>query len=300
MNQVLETIFRGIRSQDRKPISNTLKVGGPAELLLQPRGLWEILRCCEILQEEDSLYRILGGGSNLLIDDRGVKGVVVRPDWDPEELVIEGGRVVAPAGMELARLVRAAAAAGLAGLEFAAGIPGTVGGAAVMNAGWGGEEIAGVTRKVWAYRPGCKMVELDLEDCRFGYRASRFQESGEVVLRVDLELFPGDRKEIAEKTREVLCRRKESLPLEYPSAGSVFKNPPGDYAGRLIEAAGLQGKRIGDAQISEKHANVIVNRGEASFREVLDLIDLARGEVQKQFGTRLELEIKIWEGSAKR
>ncbi len=295
MFQELNNLARVLRSRNSAPIATTLKIGGPAELLLQPRGLWKTLRCCEILYENDTPYRILGGGSNLLVDDRGMKGVVVRPDWDPEELVLEGGRVEAPAGMALSRLVKAAGEAGLAGLEFAAGIPGTVGGAAVMNAGWGGEEISGVIRKVWAHRPGCGMVELEPGDCRFGYRASRFQESGEVVLRVDLELSPGDRKEIAEKTREVLRRRKESLPLEYPSAGSVFKNPPGDYAGRLIEAVGLKGKRIGDAQISEKHANVIVNLGSARFREAKELIEIARGKIQEDFGVRLELEIIIWE-----
>jgi len=273
----------------------TIKLGGPAENLIRPLGTGELVRTLRGLDGRKQNYRILGGGSNLLVDDRGVKGVVVRPEYDPEDLVIEGDRVEAPAGMALSRLVKAAGAAGLAGLEFAAGIPGTVGGAAVMNAGWGGEEIAGVIRKVWVHRTACGMVELEPGDCRFGYRVSRFQDSGEVVLRVDLELSPGDRKEIAGKTREVLRRRKESLPLDYPSAGSVFKNPPGDYAGRLIEAAGLKGKRIGDARISEKHANVIVNLGAARFREVKELIEIVRGRIQEDFGMRLELEIIIWE-----
>lgn len=275
-------------------IPTTLKIGGPAELLLQPRRFWEILRCCEVLEENGIPYRILGGGSNLLVDDRGVKGVVVRPDWAPEELIIEGNRVEAPAGMELARLVRAAAEAGLSGLEFAAGIPGKVGGAVAMNAGWGGEEIGGAIRKVWIYCPGEGLFDLGRNECRFGYRKSRFQGSGEVILKVGLELRSGDQGEISARTRAVLHRRKESLPLEYPSAGSIFKNPPGDYAGRLIEAAGLKGKRIGDAQISEKHANVIVNRGNAAFADVRRLIDLAREEVKRQFGLSLGLEIKIW------
>ena len=283
--------------REGESVPTTLKIGGPAELLCRPRGFWGALRCCEILYGKGTPYRILGEGSNLLVDDRGVKGVVVRPEFDPEELVVKGDRVEAPAGMELARLVRAAAEAGLAGLEFAAGIPGTVGGAAVMNAGWGGEEIAGVIRRVWVYRPGFGVVELDRGGCGFGYRDSRFQESGEVILRVDLELSTGDRKKMEKKTREVLRRRKKSLPLEYPSAGSVFRNPPGDYAGRLIEAAGLKGMTVGGAQFSEKHANVIVNRGGASFRDVLDLIDLARAKVREQSGIELELEIKVWQKS---
>lgn len=283
--------------REGETIPTTLKIGGPADLLCRPRGFWGALRCCEILHENGTPYRILGGGSNLLVDDRGVKGVVVRPEFDPEELVVKGDRVEAPAGMELSRLVRAAAEAGLAGLEFAAGIPGTVGGAAVMNAGWGGEEFAGVIRKVWAHRPGFGVVEFEPADCGFGYRASRFQASGEVILRVDLKLSPGDQKNIEKKSREVLLRRKKSLPLEYPSAGSVFRNPPGDYAGRLIEAAGLKGMTVGGAQFSEKHANVIVNRGSAAFADVLQLIELARSEVRRKFKVDLELEIKVWQES---
>ncbi len=298
MDHNLKAILNTLDVQAEAPITTTFEIGGPAELLLKPAGSGELIRCLELLIGEKIPFRILGGGSNLLVDDRGVEGAVVRPGYKPEELVIEGTRVQAPAGMELSRLVKAAGEAGLAGLEFAAGIPGTVGGATVMNAGWGGEELAGVIRKVWVYRPGEGMLELDREQCGFDYRNSRFQESGELVLRLELELRPGNRGEIAAKTREVLRRRKETLPLEYPSAGSVFKNPPEDYAGRLIEAAGLKGKRIGDAQISEKHANVIVNRGKASFRDVLNLIDLSREIVKERFGVTLELEIKIWSASS--
>jgi UDP-N-acetylmuramate dehydrogenase len=273
----------------------TFSIGGPAEFLLIPPDREALIRSLEILTEAEKSFRILGGGSNLLVDDRGVEGVVIKPGWRPEDLVIRAHRVEAPAGMELSRLVKAAGSAGRAGLEFAAGIPGTVGGAVFMNAGWGGEELAGVIRKVWVYRPGYGVAELDRKKCRFGYRASRFQESGEVILKVELELRPGDRGEIAARTWEVLRQRKESLPLEYPSAGSVFKNPAGDYAGRLIEAAGLKGKRIGDAEISRKHANVIVNLGSARFREVKELIEIARGKIQEDCGVRLELEIIIWE-----
>jgi UDP-N-acetylmuramate dehydrogenase len=272
----------------------TIKLGGPAENLIRPLGTGELIGILRGLDGGNQTYRILGGGSNLLVADRGVAGVVVRPEYDPEELVIEDNRVEAPAGMELSRLVKAAEEAGMAGLEFAAGIPGTVGGAVVMNAGWGGEEMAGVIRKVWIHRPGAGMGEPDSDSCGFGYRESRFQKSGEVVLKVELALRPGDRQEIAEKTREVLCRRKEALPLEYPSAGSIFKNPPGDWAGRLIEAAGLKGMRIGDAQVSKKHANVIVNLGFARYQEVKELIEIIRGKIKEEFGVRLELEIVVW------
>ncbi len=295
MNRRLVNLVGDFSGRGSAPLETTLKIGGPAEVLLRPAGTGELVRCLDRLSGDNIPFRLLGGGSNLLVDDRGVEGVVIRPEYAPEELVIEGSRVKAPAGMGLGRLVKAAKEAGLAGLEFAAGIPGTVGGAAAMNAGWGGEELAGVIRQVGIYRPGGGMAELDRAACRFGYRASRFPETGEVVLRVELELFPGDREEIAAKTREVLRRRKESLPLEYPSAGSVFKNPPGDRAGRLIEAAGLKGKRIGDARISEKHANVIVNLGQATFADVRQLIDLARETVREHSGIDLELEIRIWE-----
>lgn len=276
-------------------IPTTLKIGGPAALFCQPRGFRKILRCCEILQENGTSYRVLGGGSNLLVNDRGVKGAVIRSCWLPEEVAIEGTRVEVPAGMALSQLMRVVVEAGLAGLEFAAGIPGTVGGAVVMNAGWGGEEFGGLVRKIWVYRPSVGVVELNRSQCQFGYRSSRFQESGEVILRVGLRLEFGDLEEMRAKKRKVLRQRRATLPLEYPSAGSVFKNPPGDYAGCLIESVGLKGKRIGGAQISDKHANFIINRGRATYRDVRRLIDLVQNEVRKQAGIDLELEIKVWE-----
>ncbi|MFH1037866.1 MAG: UDP-N-acetylmuramate dehydrogenase [PVC group bacterium] len=299
MSKDIQSILSNVQCQDATPGEEmrkhtSLAIGGPVEIFIIPADRDNLIRCLDLLSERNLSFRILGGGTNLLADDRGVEGVVIKPKWRPEDLAFQGTRVTAPAGMALTRLAQAAAERGLSGLEFAAGIPGTVGGAAVMNAGWRGEEVSGVVRRVRVHQPCVGEREMKADQCRFGYRSSRFQKEGGVILEVEFSLCPGDPVAIQSEMKDVLSQRKKFLPLEYPSAGSVFKNPAGDYAGRLIEAAGLKGKRIGDAQISDKHANIIVNRGSARFAEVEELIQLARRKVKDRSGIDLELELIIW------
>ncbi len=287
--------FQGeIRQEEELRRHTSLRIGGPADLFLLPASVPDLITLLESLTEEDIPYSILGRGSNLLISDRGVRGIVIQPGPGLAGLNFRDDCLAAEAGVTLPRLAQYAAERGLAGLEFLAGIPGTIGGAVVMNAGWGGGDISQVVRRVRTFKPRFGLKDWTPKECCFGYRSSRFRQSAEIILEVELKLDPGSPQLIKDRMDEIIIRRKKSLPLEYPSAGSIFKNPPGDYAGRLIESAGLKGKRVGGAQIADRHANIIVNCGAASFRDVEQLISLAREKVKEKFRIDLELEIDIW------
>ena len=272
----------------------SLAIGGPVDIFIEPGDGHDLAIFLKLLSARVFPFRILGGGSNLLVADEGVRGIVIRIAGTAGDCVRHGRRITAAAGLPLTRLVQAAAENGLSGLEYAVGIPGTVGGAVAMNAGSRGGEIAGAVRRVRVFYPGSGVRDLSPTECAFGYRSSRFRHDGGVVLEAEFELRPDREETIRERMDGHLAWRKAALPFDFPSAGSVFKNPPGNHAGRLIEEAGLKGKRAGDAQISEKHANVIVNRGTATFSDVRRLIALARKKVKEKFGVDLELEIKIW------
>lgn len=273
----------------------TFAVGGPAELLLSPASESEACALLDLLAGEGIPWRVLGGGSNLLVADRGVRGAVLRMVDRLGAFRFEGRTLVASAGAKLPVLARAAAERGLSGLEFAAFIPGTAGGAAATNAGSAGREMALVVKKVRSYRPGAGFREYAGDECGFVYRGSRFLPGGEALLEIVCELAPAFPAAVQERMREIGEERKRKFPLEWPSAGSVFKNPPGGSAGRLIEAAGLKGETIGLARISEKHANWIVNLGGARSEDVKNIIRLARDRVREKFGVDLELEIIVWE-----
>jgi UDP-N-acetylmuramate dehydrogenase len=260
-----------------------------------PSSEKEAVEVLDILAGEGIPWRILGGGSNLLVSDGGVRGAVVRMGAPFDGFRFEGKTLVAAAGAKLPALAWAAAERGLSGLEFAVGIPGTAGGAAATNAGSLGRDMAGIIRKVRVYRPGEGAREYASGECGFVYRGSRFVTASEAVLEIVCELHPADPAAVKERMREIREERKRKFPLEWPSAGSVFKNPPGDLAGRLLEAAGLKGEERGDARISEKHANWIVNRGKARSDDVESLIRLAREKVREKFGIELEAEIIIWD-----
>jgi len=274
----------------------TFAVGGPAELLLAPETEAEACAMLAHLAREGVPWRILGGGSNLLVADEGVAGAVIRMAPRLGSFRFEGTTLVAAAGASLPVLAAAAAERGLSGLEFAAFIPGTAGGAAVTNAGSFGGDLAGIVKKIRVYRPGAGIGEYAGGEAGFVYRGSRFRTGEEAVLEIACVLEPSDPAAVRRRMREIGEERKRKFPLDRPSAGSVFKNPPGDSAGRLIEAAGLKGKTIGLARISEKHANWIVNLGQARSADVKRLIDLARRRVREKFGVELEQEIIIWEG----
>jgi len=268
-----------------------IRVGGPADLLVRPAhpdDLAVVLKAC---REDDVPFLALGGGTNLLVADAGVRGVVVKlaADFGAEE--VRAGRLVLSAAAPSSRLIGRAQRLGLVGCEFMAGIPGTLGGLVAMNAGTRQGEMKDiVTRVELATADGCGWLEAG--ELAFGYRTCRLLP-GAVVTRVEVSLPGGDVVESAAAMRADVERRRATQPLQKPNFGSTFRNPPGDYAGRLIEAVGLKGERAGGAAISTVHANFIVNEGGAKARDVLNLVNLARKRVRQAFGVLLEPEVRL-------
>lgn len=271
----------------------SFRIGGPADLLVEVENSGELAGVVEYCRRENIPWLLVGKGSNLLVRDGGIRGTVVRLGKGFHYVRVEGEKLRAGGGTVLSRAAEAAAGHGLSGLEFASGIPGSVGGAVFMNAGAYGGEIAQVLTTVYLYRPGEGFYHRSRKELSFGYRQSRLQKEGQIVLEGLFELSRGEEGRIREKMSEFNSRRKEKQPLEFPNAGSIFKRPPGAFAGRLITEAGLRGVRIGDAQVAEKHAGFIVNRGRATARDVLTLIGLIKEEVRKKSGILLETEIRV-------
>lgn len=272
----------------------TWKIGGPAELLVSPADGEDLACCLGWAARSGTCWRVLGNGSNLLVRDDGVRGVVIRLRRVLDRVEWGGPRVVAGAGAMLPAVANQAASRGLAGLEFAAGIPGTIGGAVIMNAGWHQFEISSVIERVEFLRPDGRRESLPNERCAFGYRRSVFRERRGIVLAATLGLRPADPAEVRRRLDEYATSRKRNQPTEQPSCGSVFLKPEGDFAGRLIEAAGLKGLRVGDVEVSRKHANFFVNLGSARAADVLALVERVEGEVEKRFGVRLVREFEVW------
>ena len=273
----------------------TFRVGGPAEALCMIRELDELKRTVAYLDSEKIPYLVVGRGSNLLVKDEGFKGVAlmlreelarVEKNGENDQVILAGG------GLSLFALIEYCKARGLAGLEFLAGIPGTTGGAVAMNAGAWGSEVGNLVEEVQMVTPEGELNTLGQSGLKFTYRALLFPK-GAVIIRVKFELNPKSPESIAAKVADYLKKRQESQPSGYPSGGSVFKNPQNDFAGRLIERAGLKGKRIGGAMISPEHANFIINTGGASASDILALMDLARIKVREQTGIELESEIRV-------
>ena len=272
----------------------TYKVGGPVEALWEARDLEKLKEGIRYLCMEDIPYGVLGRGSNLLVKDKGIDGVMILlngslaviKDSADKSLVWAGG------GVHLTDLMNWCRQHGLSGLEFLAGIPGTVGGAVVMNAGAFGEKVNEKIKALQFVLPGGTQVEMKRSELKFSYRRLQMEE-GQLVTKACFSLNRATPKAVSRKMSGFLRTRKQTQPLEYPSAGSVFKNPPGDHAGRLIEKAGLKGKRIGGAVVSEKHANYIVNKGGATATDILSLMDLVRLEVKRTAGITLEAEIRV-------
>jgi len=272
----------------------TWRIGGPAELLAQPRDRDDLRLAVSWAVEHGIHWRVLGNGSNLLIRDAGVRGLVIRLRKVLDDTRIEGQRVTAGAGAMFPAVARSAAARGLAGIEFGAGIPGTIGGAVLMNAGWHDYEIGNFVQVVEHLDPDGTVRSIPRSACRFGYRSSRFRGGRGVVLGAELQLTPGDPREIEMRLEAFAESRKAHQPTELPSCGSVFLKPPGDFSGRLIEQAGLKGLRVGDVQVSPKHANFFVNLGHATCADVLSLVERVEREVQRQFGVPLQREFELW------
>lgn len=270
----------------------TMRTGGPAALFAEPRNAQQLAHVHQWAQAKGLPLLILGNGSNLLIADSGFDGLVIHLGRALSEVSVFANTLTAQAGASLAAAARAAAQASLTGLEFAAGIPGSIGGAVCMNAGAYGGEIAQVIVSARVLTPeGVRTVSKD--ELSLGYRSSAVMQNGWVVLEATFELAPGSPDEIKATMADLAARRREKQPLQYPSCGSFFKRPVGYYAGALIEQAGLKGYRVGDAQVSELHAGFVINRGHATSSEIYRLMQEVQRRVQAQFGVTLEPEVRL-------
>lgn len=283
------------RVLQQEPMKNhtTFKVGGPAKYFVRPKSSEELAEVIALCRERGCAWYILGNGSNLLVGDKGIDGVVISMEEGFSSIRIEGNCVVCGAGALLSRIARTVWEGALTGFEFAAGIPGTLGGAVVMNAGAYGSEIKDVLAWVRVLDAEGKVEVLPASALGLAYRSSIFQENGMVVLEAGLLLEKGNREESRKRMEELAAARREKQPLEYPSAGSMFKRPQGYFAGKLIQDAGLRGKQIGGAQVSEKHCGFVINRDNASAQDIRELCAYVAGEVERQFGVKLELEVKV-------
>lgn len=271
----------------------TFRIGGPADYYLCPHSAKEIQKVVEICREEKLPYFILGNGSNLLVSDQGYRGVVIQLWKNVSDIRVEGCLIQAKAGASLAKIAAEALEEGLTGMEFAAGIPGTLGGAVVMNAGAYGGEMKDILKEVLVMDQQGRIFTLEKKDLKLGYRTSAVKEKGYIVLAAVLELRPGDREEIRKLMEDLKQKRVEKQPLDLPSAGSTFKRPEGYFAGKLIMDAGLRGFSVGGAQVSEKHCGFVVNTGGASASDVLTLIREVQKRVREKFGVELETEVKF-------
>ena len=270
----------------------TFKVGGPAALMALPRTEEELLAAARIAQEEGVAPLYVGNGSNLLVDDAGLDAFVVKTAPQVSRVEVWENTMRAGAGISLAQLASEAADHGLTGFEFAHGIPGSLGGAVVMNAGAYGGEMCQVVSWVRAMDDQGQVHELAGDACGFSYRHSRFSQGEWLILSAAVELAPGDPAAIRGRMEELMAKRKAKQPLEYPSAGSTFKRPEGHFAAALIEGCGLKGLTVGGAQVSEKHAGFVINTGSATCRDILALMDQVRERVLRETGVALEPEVK--------
>lgn len=279
--------------QENEPMSRhtSFKIGGPAQVLARPKTTEELINIWNTCHNENIPLTILGDGTNMLVADEGLKGVVVLTN-KMNEVKINGTIITAAAGVRLAKLAEEACKENLAGLAFASGIPGTVGGAVYMNAGAYGHEIKDFCQTVQMLDNG-KSVIVPVEQMGFGYRKSMVQEGRMLVLEATFKLTQGNANEIREEMKNLNNKRRASQPLDYPSAGSTFKRPEGYFAGKLIEDCGLKGFSIGGAQVSEKHAGFVINKGGATAKDVRDLIEAIRQRVHDRFGVWLEPEVRV-------
>ncbi len=271
----------------------TFRIGGEADCFLQIENMEQLKKIQRYLQQLEIPYFVLGNGSNLLVGDQGYRGVIIEIADKMNEVRVMGSLIVAQAGAPMSKIARVACENGLTGFEFAAGIPGTIGGGVVMNAGAYGGELKQVVTMVKVIDREGNLLELDNSTMEFGYRTSAIKRLPFTVAEVHIQLAAGAREEIKARMEELAAKRREKQPLEYPSAGSTFKRPEGYFAGELIMKAGLQGYQIGGAQVSEKHCGFVINKDNATARDVKELISYVQSTVKSQFGVDLEPEVII-------
>ena len=270
----------------------TFRIGGPADFFVTPEKKEQIGQIIELCRGRNIPYYIVGNGSNLLVGDRGYRGVIIQVFKKMNQIRAEGEKISAQAGALLSKVAAAALEASLTGLEFASGIPGTLGGALRMNAGAYGGEMKQVTESAQVLTPDGEILVIPVDELGMSYRTSVISRNDYVVLEAVLKLHRGSQEEIRACMEELKEKRVSKQPLEYGSAGSTFKRPEGYFAGKLIEDAGLRGFRVGDAQVSEKHCGFVINRGAATAAEVVQLMDQVRMRVKEKFGVDLEPEVK--------
>ena len=290
----LSKIVRKEQILEEEPMKKhtTFRIGGPAEHLILPQTTEEIADVIKLCRQEEIPWYIVGNGSNLLVADEGVRGVVIQLLRNFNQIQVEGCQIRMQAGAQNAAVAKRALDASLTGFEFAAGIPGTIGGAVVMNAGAYGGEMKDILKEVTVLDPNGMIRTIPTEELELGYRTSIIARKGYVVLEAVIVLKTGDPKEIKAAMDELKEKRVTKQPLEYPSAGSTFKRPEGYFAGKLIMDAGLRGFSVGGAQISEKHCGFVINKDNATAKDVTELMDETKKIVMEKFGVALEPEVK--------
>lgn len=296
MHKIAETL-RALypdRFLENEPMARhtTFRVGGPADMMFFPANAEELLHALKLADAAGAEAHVVGNGSNLLVRDGGIRGLTIVLGEHFSEVRVEGTKVYAQAGVLLSKLASVAQEAGLAGLEFASGIPGTLGGGCAMNAGAYGGQMSDVLVSAEVLLNG-EVKTLSLEEMQMGYRTTRPLREGGIVLSATFGLREDDKDEIQARMRELNARRRDKQPLNMPSAGSTFKRPEGHFAGALIENCGLKGCTIGGAQVSEKHAGFVVNTGSATAQDILDLIAHIQRVVKQETGVALEPEVKM-------
>ncbi|MBA2874082.1 UDP-N-acetylmuramate dehydrogenase [Thermaerobacillus caldiproteolyticus] len=292
--ELLEANIGKVKEQEPLANHTTMKVGGPADIFVEPDSIESLKKAMEIIQKHQVSWRAIGRGSNLLVSDEGIEGVVIKLGEGLDELKVEGEEVTVGGGYSLIRLATVISKQGLSGLEFAGGIPGSVGGAVYMNAGAHGSDMSRIVKKAQILFPDGTIEWLTNEQMEFAYRTSILQTKRPgICLAAILQLKQGNREEIVARMQKNKDYRRETQPWNYPCAGSIFRNPLPHYAGRLIEEAGLKGYAIGGAKISEQHANFIVNVGNAKAQDVLDLIDYVKKTIKQLHGIDLQTEVEI-------
>lgn len=298
MNQILYNELLKIMSEEQvkteEPMKNhtTFRVGGPAEFFVMPRSAEEVKKVIDLCRRESFPYYIIGNGSNLLVSDQGYRGVVLQIYKEMSCIEIEENVIVAQAGALLSAIANKALENGLTGFEFAAGIPGTLGGACVMNAGAYGGEMKDVLEEVTVLTEEGEVLTIPKENLELGYRTSIIARKGYIVLEARIQLREGEKEAIKSLMEELKDKRVSKQPLEYPSAGSTFKRPEGYFAGKLIQDAGLRGFSVGGAQVSEKHCGFVINRENATAADVAELMRQVSARVEEEFGVKLEPEVK--------
>ncbi|SHJ63436.1 UDP-N-acetylmuramate dehydrogenase [Paramaledivibacter caminithermalis] len=298
INKVYKDILHKISPQNifkNEMMANhtSFKIGGPADIMVLPRTIDEIVSMIKYCKENKIKYYVIGNGSNLLVRHKGIRGVVIKIADNFNDVDINDTKVTAKAGVLLSRLSKLIMKESLEGFEFASGIPGTLGGAVAMNAGAYGGEMKNVVTGASVLDSHGNVIYLNNEELKFGYRKSIIQEKGYIVLDVNMEFKKGDFQKIKSITDDLTKRRTSKQPLHLPSAGSTFKRPENHYAAKLIEDAGLKGVRLGDAQVSDIHCGFVVNLGKATYEDIYNLIKLVQKVVRDKFDVMLETEVKI-------